>query len=73
MIYFLSDESSNLVDISDFFQFLIDKNNERKKIGRKKIALIFIVNRSKEGKNYSISKYLKDYNFEELYEKFEIK
>ena len=35
--------------------------------------MIFIVNRSKEEKNYSISKYLKDYNFEELYEKFEVK
>ena len=73
IIYFLLEESSNLVDISDFFQFLIDKNNERKKIGKKKIPLIFIVNRSKEEKNYSISKYLKDHNFEELYEKFEVK
>ena len=73
MIYFLLNESSTLEDISDFFQFLVDINNERQKIGRKKIPLIFIVNYSKEEKNYTVSKFLKDHNFEELYEKFEVK
>lgn len=69
MIYFVLNKYSNLESYVDFFQFLIETNNERVLNGKKKIPVVFIINYS-NGKNNSLFKFLKDHNFTELYEKF---
>ena len=46
--------NDNLENYVDFFKFIIDKNKERVKKGKKKIYMIFIFNQSNESSEASL-------------------
>ena len=60
LIYFMQKNNDNLENYVDFFKFIIDKNKERVKKGKKKIYMIFIFNQSNESSEASLIQFLQD-------------
>ena len=60
LIYFMQKNYDNLENYVDFFKFIIDKNKERVKKGKKKIYMIFIFNQSNESSEASLIQFLQD-------------
>ena len=60
LIYFMQKNLDNLEAYVDFFKFIIKKNKERVKEGKKKIYMIFIFNQSNESSEASLIQFLKD-------------
>ena len=70
LIYFVLKSCSNLENYIDFFKFIIDINKERQKNQKKKIYVIFIINKS-TGKTDedSLKEFLLTNSLGELYQK----
>lgn len=74
LIYFVLKANTNLENYVDFFKFIIELNEDRKKNGQKKINIIFIINQSNgPTSEESLKEFLLTNKLIELYDRIPIK
>ena len=74
LIYFVLKANTNLENYVDFFKFIIELNEDRKKKGQKKINIIFIINQSTgPTSEESLKEFLLTNKLTELYDRIPIK